>query len=44
MIGGILLVIGGLPIELLAHLCRFWLFWEADRRDRPVRGSRQPLY
>jgi len=25
-IGGILLVIGGLPIEFLAYLCRFWLF------------------
>ncbi len=38
MIGGILLVIGGLPIELLAHLCRLWLFWEADWRDRLIRG------
>jgi hypothetical protein len=37
-IGGILLVIDRLPIELLAYLCRFWHFWEADRRDRPVRG------
>jgi hypothetical protein len=32
------LVIGDLPIELSAYLCRLWIFWEADRRDRPVRG------
>jgi hypothetical protein len=29
MIGSIPLVIGGLPIELLAYLCRFWHFWES---------------
>ncbi len=33
-----MLVIGDLPIELSAYLCRLWIFWEADRRDRPVRG------
>jgi hypothetical protein len=38
IIGGGVLVIGDLPIELSAYLCRLWLFWEADRRDRPVRG------
>jgi hypothetical protein len=38
MIGGLLLMIGDLPIEFLAYLCGLWPFWEADRRDRPVRG------
>ena len=38
MIGTILPVIGRPPIELSAYLCRFWLLWEDDRRDRPVRG------
>jgi hypothetical protein len=37
-IGGISFVIGRTPIGLSAYLCRFRLFWEADRHDRRVRG------
>jgi hypothetical protein len=44
VIGTIPLVIGGPPIELSVYLCRFWLFWEDDRRDRPLGGLSGPFY